>query len=46
MDLLKKLLKGSKSRKFMDRKKVNNPAGQINACWVFEQPATKAERII
>jgi hypothetical protein len=27
MDLLKKLLKGSKSRKFVDRKKVNNPAG-------------------
>jgi hypothetical protein len=45
VDQLKKLLRGSKSRKFVDRKKVNNPAGHIVGCWVFEQPA-KAERII
>jgi energy-coupling factor transporter ATP-binding protein EcfA2 len=44
-EALKKLLRGSKSRKFVDRKKVNNPAGTIVGCWVFEQPA-KAERII
>ncbi|PUB10428.1 hypothetical protein C8K14_1441, partial [Novosphingobium sp. GV079] len=45
VDLLKKVLRGSKSRKFVDRKKVNNPTGHIVGCWVFEQPA-KAERII
>jgi hypothetical protein len=45
LDNLKKVLRGSKSRKFVDRKKVNNPVGTINSCWVFEQPA-KAERII
>lgn len=45
IDLLKKVLRGSKSRKFIDCKKVNNPVSRSTHCWVFEQPA-KAERII
>lgn len=39
MDELKKLLKGSKSRKFLAAKKVNNPIGEVRHCWVFQQPA-------
>lgn len=45
MESLKKLLKGSKSHKFLHTAKVNNPAGQTRACWVFEQPH-RPERII
>lgn len=44
MDELKKLLRGSKSRKWVATKKVNNPAGSIVSCWVFQQPsASKAD---
>ncbi|MDT8758259.1 toprim domain-containing protein [Sphingomonas psychrotolerans] len=45
MDALKKLLRNSKSRKWLATKKVNNPAGRTVACWVFEQ-APHAERLI
>lgn len=45
MDKLKSILRDSKSRKFLAQKKVNNPAGKIVSCWVFQQPAA-AERII
>lgn len=38
---LKRHLKGSKSRKFLGNKKVNNPAGKAVSCWVFEQSAQK-----
>lgn len=38
IDKLKKLLRGSKSRKFVATDNVNNPAGQIVRCWVFENP--------
>ncbi len=38
MGLLKKLLRNSKSRKFIAASKaVNNPAGQSVRCWVFHQ---------
>lgn len=39
---LKRLLRGSKSRKFIAQKQVNNPAGHNSHCWVFEQPAQPA----
>jgi hypothetical protein len=45
MDQLKKLLRNSKSRKWVATKNVNNPAGRVMSCWVFDQPK-KAERII
>lgn len=45
MDQLKKLLRNSKSRRWIATKNVNNPAGRVLSCWVFEQPK-KAERII
>ncbi|PNU06606.1 hypothetical protein A8V01_02610 [Novosphingobium guangzhouense] len=45
MDQLKKLLRNSKSRKWIATKNVNNPAGRVMSCWMFEQPK-KAERII
>lgn len=45
MDLLRKLLRGSKSRKFLAYKLVNNPAGRGVKCWVFEQPKSQ-ERIV
>ncbi|MFC0683570.1 toprim domain-containing protein [Novosphingobium clariflavum] len=45
MDQLKKLLRNSKSRKWIATKNVNNPAGRVLSCWVFDQPK-KAERII
>ncbi|MGE4324197.1 MAG: bifunctional DNA primase/helicase [Sphingobium sp.] len=38
MDKLKKLLRGSKSRKWIATKNVNNPVGHIVTCWVFENP--------
>lgn len=39
IDKLKKLLRGSKSRKFLGASEnVNNPAGQVVRCWVFENP--------
>lgn len=44
MDELKKLLKGSKSRKFVATKKVNNPISKIVSCWVFNQPAKDTAR--
>lgn len=45
MDQLKKLLRNSKSRKWIATKNVNNPMGRILSCWVFDQPK-KPERII
>lgn len=38
MDDLKKVLRGSKSRRFLARKPVNPPQGKSQDCWVFEQP--------
>ena len=38
IDKLKKLLRASKSRKWLATKNVNNPVGQIVSCWVFENP--------
>ena len=35
---LKRLLRGSKSRKFIGQNQTNNPAGRNAHCWVFEQP--------
>jgi len=37
-DQLKKLLRGSKSRKWIATKAVNPPTGKAQQCWVFEQP--------
>ncbi|MEZ5688717.1 MAG: toprim domain-containing protein [Caenibius sp.] len=37
-DELKKHLRGSRSRKFIDLKVVNNPNGHRVHCWVFENP--------
>jgi energy-coupling factor transporter ATP-binding protein EcfA2 len=45
MDVLKKALRNSHSRKWLANKNVNNPAGKSVPCWVFEQPA-KPERIV
>lgn len=45
LDKLKKLLRGSRSYKWLATKPVNNPAGRCVSCWVFEKPA-KPERII
>jgi hypothetical protein len=38
---LKRHLKGSRSRKFIAAKPVNNPAGKVGQCWVFERPASE-----
>lgn len=38
LDKLKKVLRGSKSRKWLATDNVNNPAGQIVRCWIFENP--------
>lgn len=38
MDKLKKLLRGSKSRKWLATKNVNNPVDHVVSCWVFENP--------
>lgn len=38
MDKLKKLLRASKSRKWIATKNVNNPADHVVSCWVFENP--------
>lgn len=48
MDQLKRLLRGSQSRKFIDCKNVNPPEGKVAACWIFEQPKPdiKDKRII
>ena len=35
---LKKVLRGSKSRKFLAAKTVNNPDSKAVHCWVFENP--------
>ncbi|NBC35523.1 bifunctional DNA primase/helicase [Novosphingobium sp. FSY-8] len=45
MDTLRKALRGSKSRKWLATKAVNNPAGRSVKCWVFEQPK-RQERVI
>lgn len=46
MDKLKKLLNGSKSPKYLAQKKVNNPAGKVASCWVFDWNGDEQERII
>ena len=38
LDQLKKLLRGSKSRRWVATKPVNPPEGKAQQCWVFEQP--------
>jgi len=45
MDVLKKVLRDSHSRKWLANKNVNAPDNRSVPCWVFEQPA-KPERII
>jgi hypothetical protein len=45
MDILKKVLRGSQSHRWVATKNVNRPDGKVLVCWIFEQPA-KAERII
>ncbi|WP_337846885.1 toprim domain-containing protein [Sphingomonas sp.] len=45
MDELKKLLRGSKSRKFIGASRsVNNPVNKSVRCWVFHQPAKDPAR--
>ena len=40
MDQLKKVLRGSRARKFLQANhSVNNPAGRNQRCWIFEMPA-------
>lgn len=39
MDELRRLLRGSRSRKFLSHKGVRNPAGNTVKCFVFERPA-------
>jgi hypothetical protein len=39
---LKRLLRSSKSRKFIAQKQVNSPSGRNAHCWVFEQPGQPA----
>jgi hypothetical protein len=46
MDVLKKVLRGSQSRRWLATKNVNNPDNRVLVAWIFEQPANKAERII
>lgn len=43
LDQLKKLLRGSKSRKWLATKAVNPPEGKAQQCWVFEQPRAAQE---
>lgn len=38
LDHLKKLLRASKSRRWLACKAVNTPEGKAQQCWVFEQP--------
>lgn len=38
LDALKKVLSGSKSRKFVAYRKVNPPDGKPQWCWVFQRP--------
>lgn len=45
MNQLKRLLRNSQSRKFIETKNVNSPSGKVFPCWVFEQPKSD-ERII
>ncbi|MBG6118793.1 hypothetical protein IWY39_002597 [Sphingobium sp. JAI105] len=45
MDKLRKLLRGSKSRKFVATKPVNNPVEHVVHCWVFDNPQ-KPENIL
>lgn len=46
LDQLKKLLRGSKSRRWLATKVVNPPQGKAQQCWVFEQPAAAKAPII
>lgn len=39
MTELKRLLKGSRTRKFIDNKPVNSRSGKTVNCWCFERPA-------
>lgn len=38
MDELKRVLRGSRRRKFVDAKTVNGRDGRASTCWVFENP--------
>lgn len=38
LDKLKKVLRGSKSRKWLATDNVNNPVARIVRCWIFENP--------
>ncbi|XAI96232.1 hypothetical protein [Microcystis phage Mae-JY29] len=38
LDALKKVMSGSKSRKFLGYRKVNPPDGSPQWCWVFQRP--------
>ncbi|WP_374406564.1 toprim domain-containing protein [Pelagerythrobacter sp.] len=46
IDQLKKVLRGSKSRKFLRFGGVNSPTGSTSKCWIFEQPLRPREPII
>lgn len=41
LDQLKKLLRGSKSRRFVQTKPVNTIDGKTQQCWVFQIPASE-----
>jgi hypothetical protein len=43
MDKLKKVLRGSKSHKFLANKPVNAQSGKSVKCWVFEWSAPSSE---
>ncbi len=45
MAALKRILRNSRSRKFIKTGPVTNPAGKSVACWIFKQ-SEKAERVI
>jgi len=44
MDDLKKLLSGSRRRKYLDAKNVNGRDGRTTHCWIFENPDPDAPR--
>jgi len=46
LDQLKKLLRGSKSRRWLATKAVNPPIGKAQQCWIFEQPQAAKAPII
>ena len=40
-DELRRHLKTSKSRKYLDQRPVNSPSGKFFHCWVFERPVSE-----